>query len=135
MDKIEWSDKLSVGVKRFDEQHGRIIGMINTLIEGADCIGDWDSVDETLDKMVEYSKTHFGDEEKLMKEYGYAEANHQEDLHFEFMEKTVAFTRAPEHRSKPSLDELLVYLRNWWVGHILVEDMKYKQFFADKGLV
>jgi len=28
----------------------------------------------------------------------------------------------------------LHFLQGWWQNHILIEDMKYKPFFADKGI-
>ena len=30
--------------------------------------------------------------------------------------------------------EMLQYLKTWLVEHILVSDMKYKQFFEQKGI-
>ncbi|KHF24802.1 hypothetical protein JV46_03280 [Solemya velum gill symbiont] len=29
---------------------------------------------------------------------------------------------------------VLEFLIDWWTNHILVEDMKYKDFFRDKGV-
>jgi hemerythrin len=31
-------------------------------------------------------------------------------------------------------EELLSYLGEWWMGHILNEDMKYKSHFEEKGV-
>ena len=32
MEKIQWSEKFSVGVEKLDKQHQQIIGMLNRLI-------------------------------------------------------------------------------------------------------
>lgn len=29
-------------------------------------------------------------------------------------------------------EKVLMYLRKWWINHILVDDMKYKPLFADR---
>ncbi len=137
MDRIEWSDRLSVGVKQLDEQHIRIIRMINRMIDHVNsqiAVDDWDIISDTLFEMTQYSQDHFDCEEALMNRYGYPKGDHQEELHMEFLETTVELSRTLESPTKHSLEELLAYLGNWWVGHILGEDMQYKLFFADHGV-
>lgn len=32
------------------------------------------------------------------------------------------------------LAELLEFLRDWWIHHILEEDMQYRSFFVERGV-
>lgn len=134
LEKITWSESFSVGVQQMDEQHLKIIGMINTLIEAKRLNVDRDVVTSTLNNMMEYAITHFEDEEQLLAASGYpdSESDEQEVEHSQFMEKTSSMYEATDIDSLGLPDELLTYLRHWWVSHILDKDMKYKRFFADK---
>jgi hemerythrin len=55
MDKIEWSDSFSVGVKLFDDQHKTIIGMINRLIEAPNIDTNSAIITDLLTGMIEYA--------------------------------------------------------------------------------
>jgi len=131
MDKIEWTDKLSVGVKLLDEQHKRIIEIINLLIEKHEDKVEKEIVSQILGDLVNYAVNHLKDEEKLMSENGYPDYEEQKDMHDEYKLKVVSFHAGD---SEVSGLNMLEYLRSWWIGHILKEDMKYKTFFNKKGL-
>jgi len=32
MEKIEWSDRLSIGVRKIDDQHKRLVKLVNNLV-------------------------------------------------------------------------------------------------------
>jgi hemerythrin len=56
------------------------------------------------------------------------------EQHKEFRKKTVAFCMGTMAYKEAIATEILSYLKNWLVNHILKSDMKYKSFFNDKGL-
>jgi len=39
-----------------------------------------------------------------------------------------------ENRKLGLPEDVMEFLKNWWVGHILHKDMKYSAFFNEKGL-
>ena len=134
MEIIVWSDIFSVGVKEMDRQHQKLIGMINRLIEEQHVLTEPATIAELLTEMTSYAQDHFRDEEYLMAEYGYEKLASQKHSHQAFVDKTVEFMEAsvgPNILSKA----LLEYLRTWLTGHILHEDMQYKAFFQQKGVV
>jgi len=139
MDKIEWSDGFSVGVKTFDDQHKRILGLVNKLIDTPNLDSNSVIITEMISKMIDYAKTHFEDEERLMLEHNYPDYIDQRVHHGEFIEKTGAFieqTAQTTSEGEESVPEsILIYLEDWWINHILKEDMAYKPFFKDKEIV
>jgi len=133
METIIWSGSLSVGVKEMDSQHQKLIGMINRLIEEQHVLTEPATIAELLTEMTDYAQVHFRAEEYLMAEYGYERLDSQKHSHAGFLDKTVEFMDAsvgPNILSKA----LLEYLSSWLTGHILHEDMQYKEFFAKKGI-
>ena len=51
-----------------------------------------------------------------------------------FRKKTVDFSTATYLGNDHIPEVLLAYLVDWWVHHILEDDMAYRSFFKDKGV-
>lgn len=134
MEIINWKNEFSVGVKEMDEQHKKLLGMINRLIEEQHTLTDPRTIADLLTEMTDYALVHFRAEEFLMAEYGYEQINAQEKQHQAFIDKTISFYSASDIGPNVLSVALLDYLGTWLVGHILQEDMKYKNFFKSKGL-
>jgi hemerythrin len=134
MDKVEWSDKFSVGVAILDEQHKTLMEMINKLIDTPNVDSNSAVITDLLDGMIKYATTHFVKEENLMRRHNYPGYPSQKEQHVDFIRNTAAFCQV-EEGTLVVLDfseSVLLYLRQWWINHILIDDMKYKSFFADK---
>jgi hemerythrin-like metal-binding protein len=134
MKTINWRDEFSVGVEEMDAQHKKLLAMINRLIEEQHTLTDPKTVAELLTGMTDYAQEHFRAEEYLMAEYDYDRKTLQEKQHKEFIDKTVSFLSATNIGPNILSNALLDYLGSWLVGHILTEDMQYKEFFRSKGL-
>ncbi len=134
MDIINWKNEFSVGVKEMDDQHKKLLGMINRLIEELHTLTDPKTIADLLTEMTDYAQVHFRAEEFLMAEYGYDHKTQQEQQHQAFIDKTISFYSASDMGPNILSVALLDYLGIWLVGHILKEDMKYKDFFRSKGL-
>ena len=134
MEKIIWGESFSVGVRDLDAQHKQIVIMVNTLIEMSDRKVDSEIISDTLTKMTQYAIDHFKKEEQYMLDYGYPEYSSQRKQHQEFKRKTVDFCMETMAHKVTIPTEIFSYLRLWWTNHILQEDMKYKEFFNERGL-
>jgi hemerythrin-like metal-binding protein len=132
MDKIEWSGKFSVGVEAIDEQHKTLIEMTNQLIDTPHIDSNSKIIHEMLDGMIKYATTHFVDEERLMSLHNYPDFEIHQKQHVEFMAKTEEFCFIEEGKVvvHDFSETILEYLRDWWVNHILVSDMKCKPWFT-----
>ncbi len=131
MDKIIWQDSYSVGVRRLDDQHKKIIHVCNKLIELNDVRVDSEIISSTLNELIKYTLEHFELEEKMMAENNYPEYSSNKAQHKLFMKKTTAFCLDTMAHKATIPDDILTFLINWWVNHILISDMKYKSFFSE----
>lgn len=134
MEKIRWDDSFSVGVKKLDEQHRQIIRIINKLIDTTNVSVDSELISDTLTEMRQYASDHFETEEHMMMEYKYPDYKSNKDHHIEFRKRTAGFSMDSIRYKKTVPIEVLTYLKEWWVDHILKIDMKYKAFFVDRGV-
>ena len=135
MELVQWSEKFSVGVRELDEQHQHLIKLLNLLISTQGTANTRsETISDTLMAMTRYAQAHFQAEEKLMEDYGFPGLEEQKIQHRDFRKKTVAFSTATYYGIDQVPEALLEYLVEWWVHHILEDDMAYRSFFKDKGV-
>ena len=125
---INWNETYSVGNTEMDNQHKKLIDIINELFDSfkegkAEAI-----LSEILDKTIDYANYHLDSEEKLLYKFNYPQKEEHEKFHNEFREKTKELKEMISSKSEDIHYNLLNYLKDWWLNHILVEDMKYSKF-------
>ncbi len=134
MDLIDWTEEFSVGVERIDHQHKGLIKLINNLHQAMRVGKGRVVISETLDKLIEYTATHFKTEEELFKKYQYSEFSIHKKEHDDFVEKVLKFKKDYDSNHLMLTFEVMDFLKNWLVKHILGSDKNYKEFFNSQGL-
>ena len=113
---------------------GKIIELINILIEHHNDSVESDTIFNVLQEMMKYAQKHLDDEEQLLEGHDYPDLMQHTAVHIAYLEKVSEFSfEIMAHNNNISL-KLLEFLKNWWIQHILHEDMKYKPFFQKRGL-
>ena len=131
MEQITWTEDFSVGVVKLDEQHKKLIKMINQLIAEPWTDTKSETVSNLLSEMTNYAQVHFTTEEELMRQYIYPQLEEQIAQHRAFKKKTVDFCTATMLNVGIVPETMLNYLSDWLVNHILSCDMAYKPFFRE----
>ncbi len=134
MEKIEWNSSFSVGVALLDEQHKQLIRMANRLLAESEASVRSERISELLGEMTKYAVDHFMTEEELMAHHGYPELSSHKEEHKTFRLKVVALCQETMYHNASVPEELLRYLGEWWVNHILTVDMKCRPFFMERGI-
>lgn len=134
MSLITWSDKYSVNIKEIDEQHKKLVGMINELHDAMMHAKGKEASLAIINKMADYTKYHFSTEEKYMKQFGYPDYNAHKLSHEKFIEQVFEFKKGYEDGKTGLSYDLLNFLKNWLVTHIQSSDKKYTVLFNEKGL-
>ena len=135
MEEIVWTNGFSVGVADLDEQHRKIIDLINKLIQVQDLSVDSQVLQDALAEMLKYSGQHLRYEEKLLLDNSYPDFDNHKKFHEEYMHKVGRFSISAMEADNTVPRDVINYLKNWWEHHILIEDMKYRSFFKDKGII
>ena len=130
---IEWQENYSVGIQEFDEQHKSLIDIINTLHDSQKQNREWQTLAVILRSLMAYAANHFAVEEKLMVQYGYPDFDRHRLAHNEFVRTITNFQEDFQEARAVLPDELMHFLSEWLVGHILVVDKQYSLFFNEKG--
>lgn len=116
---LEWNNRFSVGNPELDKQHKRLLAIIDQVTDAAD---RQDLLQSLLD-LNRYASDHFSYEETLLERCGYENIEEHAGLHEEFIAQIGVFLSNQNLKK----EELLSFLNHWWINHILVEDMAYKE--------
>lgn len=117
---LKWTDDLSVGVKDIDDQHKELFSRVNNLLSAMSQGKGKDEVAKVLAFLRDYVVTHFGAEERIMRERNYpgVEAHRQEHTSY-----TQKLSDVLKHFEKAGTSSLLAIesqrlLTDWWFSHI-----------------
>jgi len=116
MEQITWTEDFSVGVVRLDEQHKRLIKMINRLIAEPQTTTESEMVSDLLSDMTNYAQAHFTAEEELMRQHNYPRLEEHVAQHRAFQKKTVDFCSATVLNVGSVPETMLHYLSDWARG-------------------
>jgi len=122
---LDWQDRFSIGIEEIDNQHKKIIEMINRL-DKSRIDGNFGSeVNVVLVQLVKYSMEHFKYEEDLMQRMKFADAEKHRELHAELTEQIVVLLRRVKQGYNINVFEVISILKSWMIDHIRKEDRKF----------
>ena len=125
MQLVAWNDAYSVGNMSLDEQHKQILAMINELYTAIKEGHDREAVEPLLRRLWQYIEAHFSDEEQFMREHDYPDFEYHKSLHDRLRSRTAVYLENPNHVVG---ENLLRFLKSWWLEHIQEEDQQYTPY-------
>jgi hemerythrin len=130
MPVITWSDKYSVQVPAMDEQHKRLINLINQLYDAMKAGEAQTVIKPILDSLASYTVTHFKAEEKALEQVKYPMLHEQKTEHELFVTKLNDMKKKAAVNHASLTFELVGFLKDWLINHIQGKDQKYSSYFA-----
>jgi hemerythrin-like metal-binding protein len=130
---IPWSSALSVEIRSIDDQHKKLVSLINGLHEAMLNGQAQHVIVKTYGEVLEYTGYHFAEEEKLMESAGYrALANHKRE-HAALVERALKFRDQLNSGANVSMN-LMAFLKAWLLNHIQVSDKDYATAMKKAGI-
>ncbi|MCU7835812.1 MAG: bacteriohemerythrin [gamma proteobacterium symbiont of Taylorina sp.] len=130
---IDWSDSLSVGYKEMDDDHKNLVGIINKLDDAIIANREFEEIGEILEELLSYTVWHFRHEERLMQTYGYPAFYEHKQEHDELTNIALAKSKTFQQGNLDVANDLMPFLKDWLIKHILETDMKTGHFLAENG--
>ena len=127
---VNWQDRYSVGMAEIDEQHKALFSTINRLWSVIVGKGEASVVLGLLDELERYTVQHFSAEEIFMRQVNYPDFEQHKKLHAQFVQR-VAQEKGNVVAGKSLSLDLLHFLKDWLIEHILVEDQRYATFYGE----
>ena len=134
MELISWKDSLNIGVGEIDEQHKKLVALINKLFDAMSQGKSKEIMQAVLSELSNYVITHFATEEKLMKQLGYEDYDYHKQEHKFFIDKLNEFKIKYSSGNAALSLEVLNFLKDWLLKHIIGTDRKYIPLFKENGI-
>ncbi len=126
--ELVFTEEYYTGIEIVDKEHARLFEIINeadSLIKAELLHDKYDEIVHILKVLRDYTITHFSDEESYMEQIGYEGLAAQKIAHQAFVDmlNQVNPDNVDENQQE-YLEELVAYLKNWLIVHILKVDKK-----------
>lgn len=134
MSLIKWNDSLSVNVVKIDQEHKKLVEMINELTDAMKAGHGKDVLGKILNGLISYTASHFQTEEKYFQQVKYPDAAAHKKEHVAFVQKVTEFKKEFDAGRATVSVNILQFLSKWLQNHIKGTDQKYSSFFHENGI-
>lgn len=131
---MNWNAALSVNIESIDEQHKKIIDMINELHDTVKQGSKRETMDDALVRLSVYTVKHFIYEESLFKKHGYVFQKEHKKEHDELAERVTEFHKKHTIQKEEIGEDLLEFFKDMMCNHITTFDQQYIDFFSGHGV-
>ncbi|GAA0557172.1 bacteriohemerythrin [Rhizomicrobium electricum] len=131
---LTWNPGMSVGVRVLDEDHKKLIAMINELHSGMLEGHSNDVVGGVLRRLASYTVEHFQREEKFFAETAYPGAAAHKREHEKLKTQVMAEIQKFQAGTTGLGMETLNFLRDWLKHHIQESDKAYSAHLNAHGV-
>jgi hemerythrin len=83
-----------------------------------------------IDELLESVLIHLETEEEVLRMVNYPNSNVHKDIHENYLKN---IQKIYNDASVKDIHKLIIYLKEWWINHILNEDKEYKDYVLSKG--
>jgi hemerythrin len=131
---ISWDASISVGVKQIDDEHKQLIQIANSLHDAMKAGRGRDVEGDILNRLLNYTKTHFDAEDQLMKRDAYPEYERHKKEHNSLMLDVYAAIKDYQDGHGPLPANIMQFIKDWLLTHIKDTDKRLCVFLNGKGI-
>ncbi len=132
---VEWSDDYIVNVREVDNQHRRLVSLVNDLHDAVQTDKSREIADKILSDLVNYAAYHFATEERFFDIYSYPDSPSHKKQHSDLFEQITILQNKYKSGEKVITAEVMNYLRDWLHDHISGSDKLFGPFLNSKGIM
>ncbi|MCF8336219.1 MAG: bacteriohemerythrin [Bacteroidales bacterium] len=134
MEFITWKDSFSVKVPSIDNQHQKLVSIVNEFYKKFYEGMDQEFLHKIFKELEDYAVYHFDYEEKYMKKFAFKGYEEHKQEHEQFKETIADYKESLDVNDSKGIIDFATFLKNWLLKHIMGTDKKYSTLFREKGL-
>jgi hemerythrin len=133
--RLEWNEGLSVHIPEIDAEHQHFLRLIYELNEAIIGRMDVQEIKKRMQAILDDAVKHFAHEEELFREWGYPEADEHAIKHAQALQYLSEIMRHFDHGGMDyEWIDAGLKVKDTLIGHMLNEDMKYRDYCKAKGI-
>ncbi len=130
---LKWNESCSTGVDKFDDQHKKLLELLNRLLGSIKESEETSGMGSLLKELLSFAVSHFDDEEDVLKRFGYEHFDEHKKEHDKIKLMVGRLYQNYLAGNKPETIEILEVITRWFENHLKHTDMKYSPFLKEKG--
>jgi hemerythrin len=133
---LTWNDGYVIGIPEVDEAHKGIVDRFEQLYDLMKSGQGHAYYHELLSFLRSYVDTHFSQEEALQNRMGFPYLQEHRKSHEQFKEQVVRILEQQNDKevSNQDLIRLNLFIKEWLIHHILVEDKRMGAYLTEKDV-
>ena len=131
---LTWTHACAVGVRAMDDQHGILMDTMNELRLAAVRGRGREVVSEIMDRLIEFTRMHFGSEEQLMEQTGFPGLPAHRVEHHKILAEMLQAAHRLQYGEGVKMRPLLCLLRDSYIRHIESSDREYGPWLNGRGV-
>jgi hemerythrin-like metal-binding protein len=125
MDQFVWKEIFNIGITDIDQQHREFMDLLNNFEQKSSIKKESEIKQSIIDQLKLYAAKHFRTEESFMQKINYPELEKQRQMH-KYFETQVSEIASSQGKISP--DSMITFMRDWFINHIMEEDIKFAQY-------
>lgn len=130
--QIQWSEEYTIGIDYIDQDHKKLVHLLNQFSIAYDYAQCEDFEREALEDLVSYTRYHFKREEKLMADYNYPGLVEHQKEHQAMIDTVNDYVKIYNKEGHDSLKQVTNLLTFWLINHIQESDKQYRDYLAEQ---
>jgi hemerythrin len=124
---------MSINVRQFDDQHKKLVEMVQRLNDAMKKGEGMHIVSSILSDLANYAESHLSQEEKFLQQNNYPDFAAHKQIHDD-LRKKLGEVLNEYHAGRIVPAEIMNFLSDWLINHIMKVDKKYGVFVNKKGI-
>lgn len=134
MNIVEWKPEYSVAVESIDKDHQKLFEIVNRLFRSMSKGEGSKIISSLVDELQSYTIYHFNREETFFRLTNYPNAYIHQQEHASFIVKVKDFKQKINSGNVSFSPDLLEFLRDWLMNHIMNSDKMYSEHLKKYGI-
>jgi len=128
---IKWNSTYELGIKEVDEQHMKLVDIINDFYNAFATAQAHEKIGGIIDELVNYTVFHFTSEEEIFSNSNYPDTEKHKEKHKEFVDEMKRYHQEVKDGNMTTTYDLMTFLRDWLIKHIMGTDRTYLPYVKD----
>ena len=128
MSQIVWKEAYSLGIQAIDEQHKKLLSIINELYDAQKLGTTQAIISDVINKLTDYTVYHFNMEEQMQTENRYPQYEEHRQEHLGFIARLEELKKDAQKNNLLLSLKTLDFLKDWTISHILGTDKDFAAY-------